>query len=70
MSPDPSPTSHSNAMGTAERPQAMWPWLLLPLVALTLFFALHRVKQGPAHHAVHADESAEVASGEAAVESP
>ena len=47
----------------------MWPWLLLPLVALTLFFALHRVKQAPAHHAVHAEESVETVSSEA-VETP
>jgi fumarate reductase subunit D len=47
----------------------MWPWLLLPLVALTLFFALHRVKHAPAHHAIHADESVERASSEAG-ESP
>jgi hypothetical protein len=67
MSSDP---SHSTAAGTAERPQAMWPWLLLPLVALTLFFALHRVKQGPAHHATHADESAEMAVSEAGESSP
>ena len=67
MSSDP---SHSTAAGTAERPQAMWPWLLLPLVALTLFFALHRVKHAPAHHATHADESVERASSEAAGESP
>jgi len=66
MSSDP---SHPSAHGTAERPQAMWPWLLLPLVALTLFFALHRVKQASAHHALHPDESAETASSEAG-ESP
>jgi hypothetical protein len=66
MSPDP---SHSTATGTHERPQAMWPWLLLPLVALTLFFALHRVKQGAAPHAIHSEESVERASSEAA-ESP
>ena len=66
MSSDP---SHSTATGTHERPQAMWPWLLLPLVALTLFFALHRVKQAPEHHAIHSEESVETASSEAA-ESP
>ena len=66
MSPDP---SDSTATGTAERPQAMWPWLLLPLVALTLFFALHRVRTAPAHHAVHSEESAAAASSEAG-ESP
>lgn len=32
---------------TPERRPAVWPWLLMPLVALALFFALQRVKQGP-----------------------
>jgi hypothetical protein len=61
MSPDP---SHTAAAGTAERRQAVWPWLLLPLVALTLFFALRTVKQAPVHHAAHPDEVAETPSSE------
>jgi hypothetical protein len=65
MSPDP----HSTATGTAERPQAMWPWLLLPLVALTLFLALHRLKPNTASHTVHGSDSAETVVSEAA-ESP
>jgi hypothetical protein len=30
----------------AERRQAVWPWLLIPLVALALFFILRTVRQG------------------------
>jgi hypothetical protein len=40
---------------SAERRPAVWPWLLLPLAALTLFFALKTAKDslpaGPVHHA-------------------
>jgi hypothetical protein len=28
----------------SERSPAVWPWLLIPLVALALFFALNRVR--------------------------
>ncbi len=40
------PPALSAAAGAAQR-QAVWPWLLLPLVALALFFALRSVKQAP-----------------------
>jgi hypothetical protein len=30
-----------------ERLAAVWPWLLIPLVALALFFILRTVRQGP-----------------------
>ena len=30
-----------------ERLPAVWPWLLIPLVALALFFILRSVRQGP-----------------------
>jgi hypothetical protein len=66
MSPDP---SHTSFAGAAERRPAVWPWLLLPLVALTLFFALRTVKPAPSHHAVHTDETMESAQSEVA-ESP
>jgi hypothetical protein len=66
MLPDP---SLSTSAATAERRPAVWPWLLLPLVALTMFFALRTVKQAPLRHAAHSDVAAEVASGEA-TESP
>lgn len=29
---------------TQERRPAVWPWLLVPLVALAMFFALHRLR--------------------------
>ncbi len=63
MSPDP---THSTLARSAERRQAAWPWLLLPLIVLALFFALRTVKQAPSHHAAHAESSSESAPGEAA----
>lgn len=33
--------------GPGERLPAVWPWLLIPLVALALFFILRTVRQGP-----------------------
>jgi hypothetical protein len=63
MSSDP---IHSTPAGLAERRPAVWPWLLLPLVALSLFFALRTVKQAPQRHAAHAESATEAASGEAA----
>jgi hypothetical protein len=62
MSPDPSlPTVAS----TAERRPAVWPWLLLPLVALTMFVALRSVKEAPQRHVAHPDTAAEAAPDEA-----
>jgi hypothetical protein len=63
MSPDPSVSASST---TAERRRAVWPWLLLPLVALAMFFALRTVKQAPERHAAHPDTAAEAAPDEAA----
>ena len=62
MSPDPSLSSLASA---AERRPAVWPWLLLPLVALTLFFALRTVKEAPQRHVAHPDTAAEAAPDEA-----
>ena len=64
MTPDP---IHSSSAVQGERQPAVWPWLLLPLVALTMFFALRTVKQAPAR-AAHPD-AAEAAPHEAS-ESP
>jgi hypothetical protein len=59
---DPTP---STSAGSAERQPAVWPWLLLPLVALALFFALRTVKQAPLRHAAgHSDVEVQVAPGE------
>jgi hypothetical protein len=33
--------------GTGDRLTAVWPWLLIPLVALALFFILRAVREGP-----------------------
>lgn len=60
MSPDP---LTSTSGGTAERQPAVWPWLLLPLVALALFFALRAVKDGPSAGAAPSDVAVEAASG-------
>ena len=64
----PADPSFSTSASTAERRPAVWPWLLLPLVALAMFFALRTVKQAPARTATHSD-AAEAAPHEA-TESP
>ena len=35
----------STSAATAERRPAVWPWLVVPLLALVLFFALSRFKE-------------------------
>ena len=35
----------------SERRPAVWPWLLLPLVVLVIFFALRTAKDAPARSA-------------------
>jgi hypothetical protein len=52
MSPDRRATSPASAPG--ERRPAVWPWLLLPLVALALFFALRNAKDAPLGNMNHA----------------
>jgi hypothetical protein len=42
----------------------VWPWLLLPLVALAMFFALRTVKQAPLRHAAHPETAAEAVQDE------
>ena len=53
MTPEPTPASD----GTAERRPAVWPWLLIPLVALTIFFVLHTAKEAPGRQASQHTES-------------
>jgi hypothetical protein len=36
---------HHSAPAPSERRPAVWPWLLLPLVTLVLFFALQTAKR-------------------------
>jgi hypothetical protein len=52
MTPEP---DQSSSASPANHGQAVWPWLLLPLVALTLYYVLYTVKNSPhdlpAHHA-------------------
>jgi|GEM_PF-2180218 len=52
MSSEPSHVSHAAA---ADRRQAVWPWLLLPLVALALFFALQLAKNAQLRASLDAD---------------
>jgi hypothetical protein len=33
------------ASGTRERRPAVWPWLVMPLIVLVVFYALYRVHQ-------------------------
>jgi hypothetical protein len=66
MTPD--PTSSSNA--TAERRPAVWPWLLIPLVALTIFYVLHTAKESPRRQAGQRAESIESPAPSEATESP
>jgi hypothetical protein len=50
-------STQTTAAVPAERRQAVWPWLLLPLVALTLFFLLKTAKDSMPPHAVHHAEA-------------
>ena len=69
LSGKPSGLSAAGTVHAAERSQAVWPWLLLPLVMLALFFALRTVKQAP-HHAAHAPDAATESASTEAPESP
>lgn len=41
------PETSSSAAGTAPAKSAVWPWLLVPVVALVLFFTLRAVRSAP-----------------------
>jgi hypothetical protein len=34
-------------MAASERRPAVWPWLVMPLIVLLVFYALHRVQHPP-----------------------
>jgi hypothetical protein len=34
-------------MAASERRPAVWPWLIMPLIVLLVFYALHRVQHPP-----------------------
>lgn len=60
MTTEPTP---SQSTAAADRRPAVWPWLLIPLVALTIFYVLHTAKEAPrrpagAQHAESTDGSA------------
>jgi hypothetical protein len=50
MTPDP---THPSATVPAERRQAVWPWLLLPLVVLLMFFLLKMAKDSLPPNSTH-----------------
>jgi hypothetical protein len=59
MTPDP---AHLVPAAPADRRQAMWPWLLIPLVTLVLFFVLFKLKatgESPPNGAHHTEASAD-----------
>jgi hypothetical protein len=41
-------TPQPTQVASAERRQPMWPWLLIPLVTLTVFFVLSKLKEAAA----------------------
>jgi hypothetical protein len=55
------PLTSAPGGGAAERQPAVWPWLLLPLVALALFFALRAMRDAPPAPAI--DVPVEAGSG-------
>ena len=65
----PSDPVHPAQATSADRRVAVWPWLLLPLVALALFFALRTAKDAPPRATNGADAPAATAPG-AGTESP
>ncbi len=34
-------------MAASERRPAVWPWLVMPIIVLLVFYALHRVQHPP-----------------------
>ena len=67
MTPDP---IHSSSAVQGERQPAVWPWLLLPLVVLLMFFLLKTAKDSlPPNSAHHSGSPADSAPSEDA-ESP
>ena len=53
MPPEPTPSSDA----ATERRPAVWPWLLIPLVALTFFYVLHTAKEAPRKGPQHTEVS-------------
>ena len=66
MTPNLSHTA--TAAPAAERRQPMWPWLLMPLVALTIFFLLKTAKDSlpPSTSAHHMEAPADPAPSDEA----
>jgi hypothetical protein len=42
-------------MAASDRRPAVWPWLVMPLVVLLIFYALHRVQHPPSARMPAAD---------------
>jgi hypothetical protein len=51
------------ARGTRERRPAVWPWLVMPLVVLLVFYALLRVHRQPGALAVKQPAAAAQGAG-------
>ena len=66
MSPEATPSSDA----ATERRPAAWPWLLIPLVALTIFYVLHTAKETPRHPASPHAESSQTPPPSEPAESP
>ena len=49
-------------MAASERRPAVWPWIIMPLIVLLVFYALHRV-QHPPHPRMLPAEAASGAAG-------
>jgi sterol desaturase/sphingolipid hydroxylase (fatty acid hydroxylase superfamily) len=45
-------------MAASDRRPAVWPWLVMPIIVLLVFYALHRVQHPPRTPAVPADAAA------------
>jgi len=45
-------------MAASERRAAVWPWLVMPLIVLLVFYALHRVQHPAPPHSAPADAAA------------
>jgi len=42
-------------MAASERRPAVWPWIIMPLIVLLVFYALHRVQHPPSARMPPAD---------------
>ncbi|MEP7242131.1 MAG: hypothetical protein ABI885_00445 [Gammaproteobacteria bacterium] len=60
----PSDPTHPAGSSPADHRPAVWPWLLLPLVALTIFLVLSRAKEHTDPVGRHADTAGSASTSE------